>query len=346
MFGYAAGGAVRRIQYAVDAPRARARADPLRGLRARRSRPRTCRGPTAAEERGERLDAILEHWGEGINAALLAPSAAGDAGLRAWFARLERMSASPGQMRTLSSGWARSDVRALLADAPRPDAGPAPRRRPAHRPRATRATSPSGSPARSSSSCRARTTSRSSATSRPSRARSRSSSPAGAAQRARPRAAHRAVHRHLRRHGARGGAGRRALARPARRARRRGAPRARRASAAGRSRRSATASSRCSTGRRARRCAARRAIVEAPRGSASTCAPGCTPASARSSATTSAAWPCTSPRASARWRGPREVLASGTTFGTVVGSGLASRTLGSHELRAFPAAWPSFAPSG
>jgi class 3 adenylate cyclase len=42
----------------------------------------------------------------------------------------------------------------------------------------------------------------------------------------------------------------------------------------------------------------------------------------------------------------REVLASGTTYGTVVGSGLPFEHVGSHELRGVPGEWPIFRLSG
>jgi class 3 adenylate cyclase len=40
---------------------------------------------------------------------------------------------------------------------------------------------------------------------------------------------------------------------------------------------------------------------------------------------------------------PREVLASGTTYGTVVGSGLGFEDRGSHALKGVPGQWPLFA---
>ena len=40
--------------------------------------------------------------------------------------------------------------------------------------------------------------------------------------------------------------------------------------------------------------------------------------------------------------GPREVLASGTTFGTVVGSGLEWEFQGDQNLKGVPARWPIF----
>ena len=68
------------------------------------------------------------------------------------------------------------------------------------------------------------------------------------------------------------------------------------------------------------RCA--EAIVErGPRRWASRSASACTPASARSSATTSAAWPSTSPRASPRWRRPARCSPRGRPTGRSSGRG-------------------------
>jgi class 3 adenylate cyclase len=40
--------------------------------------------------------------------------------------------------------------------------------------------------------------------------------------------------------------------------------------------------------------------------------------------------------------GPGEIIASGTTYGTVVGSGLDFDDLGARELRGVPGPWPLF----
>ena len=66
------------------------------------------------EVRAARIDAMIDQWGQGSNIDNLAPSAAGDAALKTWFARLERMSASPGQMRKIVDAMGETDVRALL----------------------------------------------------------------------------------------------------------------------------------------------------------------------------------------------------------------------------------------
>ena len=66
------------------------------------------------EERDERQRELLEHWGEGRQIELLAPSAADDPALRAWFARLERAAISPGQLPEAMRALGALDVRELL----------------------------------------------------------------------------------------------------------------------------------------------------------------------------------------------------------------------------------------
>ncbi|MGH2899097.1 MAG: adenylate/guanylate cyclase domain-containing protein, partial [Solirubrobacteraceae bacterium] len=68
-----------------------------------------------AEERGARFDRLLEHWGEGTMIEALAPSAAGDEVLAAWFARLTRLAVSPGRMRRIVETMAQLDPRPELA---------------------------------------------------------------------------------------------------------------------------------------------------------------------------------------------------------------------------------------
>ena len=67
-----------------------------------------------ADERNARFEALLATWGSGSNIGLLAPSASGDEGLRAWFARMERLAASPGRMRRLIAASAVLDPRPEL----------------------------------------------------------------------------------------------------------------------------------------------------------------------------------------------------------------------------------------
>jgi class 3 adenylate cyclase len=56
----------------------------------------------------------LESWGDGSRLLGLAPNSAGNARLRSWFARLERLAASPGTARALIRMNGEVDVRAVL----------------------------------------------------------------------------------------------------------------------------------------------------------------------------------------------------------------------------------------
>jgi len=66
------------------------------------------------DERVALFDEQIAHWGEGRLVERVAPQAADDPRLRAWFARLERQSASPGTVRAAVTATA-TDVRHLLA---------------------------------------------------------------------------------------------------------------------------------------------------------------------------------------------------------------------------------------
>ena len=114
MYGYTAGGPY-VIQYAHARPE-RVRALVLHACFARTVRSDDIPWADSEEERQARLAVLHEHWGEGSNTRLLAPSALSDESLRAWFARLERLSASPGQARMLAEQMGRVDVRALLPE--------------------------------------------------------------------------------------------------------------------------------------------------------------------------------------------------------------------------------------
>ncbi len=76
------------------------------------------------------LAASEESWGSGEGAELLAPSLSEDDNYRRWFARLVRMSASPGQAMALLKMNTELDVRDVLDSGARPHACPPPRRRP------------------------------------------------------------------------------------------------------------------------------------------------------------------------------------------------------------------------
>lgn len=108
-----AGGAPHAIQYVVDRPE-RARALILYAGFARVVRDDDMPWADTPEQRAARLDRLAEHWGEGLNADLLAPTAADDPRIRAWFARLERTSGSPFAMRRLAQALEELDVRDLL----------------------------------------------------------------------------------------------------------------------------------------------------------------------------------------------------------------------------------------
>jgi class 3 adenylate cyclase len=65
-------------------------------------------------ERDARTRRLIENWGDGSLVDDLAPSAAGDVRLREWLARLQRLSASPGGMAVLTRTLGEVDVRDLL----------------------------------------------------------------------------------------------------------------------------------------------------------------------------------------------------------------------------------------
>jgi len=65
------------------------------------------------DERVALIEEQIAHWGEGALVDRVAPNAADDPRLRAWFARLERQSASPGTVRAAVMTSA-TDVRHLL----------------------------------------------------------------------------------------------------------------------------------------------------------------------------------------------------------------------------------------
>ena len=70
--------------------------------------------PGTPAERERRIADIVAAWGTGERLALIAPSAAGDEALRRWFARLERLAASPGSLRLLVDIAGETDVRGVL----------------------------------------------------------------------------------------------------------------------------------------------------------------------------------------------------------------------------------------
>lgn len=67
-----------------------------------------------AEQRGERMRRMVEEWGQGTTIDSVAPSLAGDPAMRRWMARLQRLSASPGTMRSMIAMSEGTDVRDVL----------------------------------------------------------------------------------------------------------------------------------------------------------------------------------------------------------------------------------------
>ncbi len=66
------------------------------------------------DERRTVIEGMLAQWGTGENVGRLAPSLADDEATKDWLGRLERSSASPGEMRRLAEGFGETDVRSLL----------------------------------------------------------------------------------------------------------------------------------------------------------------------------------------------------------------------------------------
>src|SRR4029079_11224768 len=69
-----------------------------------------------AGERSAAFDRMVERWGTGAMLDEIAPSRADDVRLRAWLARLERLSSSPGELRRAARSATDFDVRAQLAE--------------------------------------------------------------------------------------------------------------------------------------------------------------------------------------------------------------------------------------
>ncbi|HEY8638242.1 MAG TPA: adenylate/guanylate cyclase domain-containing protein [Solirubrobacteraceae bacterium] len=112
LFGYTTGGPL-CVKYAVE------RADRVSHLLLYACVARTLSAPGYdfthdEQERAAQFEQILASWGDGTMAARVAPSAADDPRLVSWFARLERLSASPGTLRTIIEAMGGVDVRDLL----------------------------------------------------------------------------------------------------------------------------------------------------------------------------------------------------------------------------------------
>ncbi|WP_354697660.1 esterase/lipase [Paraconexibacter sp. AEG42_29] len=68
------------------------------------------------EERAARVATLVEGWGTGANIARIAPSVADDERIRAWLARLERQSMTPSGLERMSAALAQVDVREHLGN--------------------------------------------------------------------------------------------------------------------------------------------------------------------------------------------------------------------------------------
>ena len=66
------------------------------------------------EEREERLASISDTWGTGVALDQMGPAAASDPRIRQWFGRLERLATSPGGMRLLVNNLAGADPRPVM----------------------------------------------------------------------------------------------------------------------------------------------------------------------------------------------------------------------------------------
>ena len=66
------------------------------------------------QERRTVIEAIPEQWGRGTYAELLAPTLASDERFRSWWARLERLGASPGAAMALRRMNGQIDIRLTL----------------------------------------------------------------------------------------------------------------------------------------------------------------------------------------------------------------------------------------
>jgi class 3 adenylate cyclase len=69
----------------------------------------------APDERAQLVEEMVAHWGEGRGLERIAPSRAQDTQLREWFARLERLAASPGTARAQTELVGDTDVRHVYA---------------------------------------------------------------------------------------------------------------------------------------------------------------------------------------------------------------------------------------
>jgi pimeloyl-ACP methyl ester carboxylesterase len=115
VYGYTWGGAL-AIHFAARHPE-RARALILYAALANNRRATDDFDRVIGEQEREReISESLVDWGNGDNVDQFAPSRAGDERLKTWFAKLSRLSSSPGAMRTLWRSTGRYDASGDLPD--------------------------------------------------------------------------------------------------------------------------------------------------------------------------------------------------------------------------------------
>ncbi len=112
MMAYAAGGPLALAFAALRPERTLALA--LYAAMARSLQDHEVNWAQTAEEREERFGELMRDWGTGANIEMLAPSVADDGRLRAWLGRLERQSMSPSGLRRIGTMLASFDVKPLL----------------------------------------------------------------------------------------------------------------------------------------------------------------------------------------------------------------------------------------
>src|SRR5438270_1377207 len=66
------------------------------------------------ELRGQFLDAIEHHWGDGTLLSIYAPSQIGNRGFEQWWGRMQRSAASPGMARQIMEMLSETDLTAVL----------------------------------------------------------------------------------------------------------------------------------------------------------------------------------------------------------------------------------------
>jgi class 3 adenylate cyclase/alpha-beta hydrolase superfamily lysophospholipase len=114
LMGYTTGGAL-AVRVAVSAPE-RVRALVLYATLVTSIATHDVDWTLDPREREANWERMIEIWGTGKNLATIAPSQAGDQRLRAWLARLERLSSSPGELRRMAASFGADDVRADLPE--------------------------------------------------------------------------------------------------------------------------------------------------------------------------------------------------------------------------------------